>query len=340
MDAVILAAGKGTRMVSEKPKVLHYLHGSPLVQHLLDSIGQVSTGKVILVIGYGANLVKEELEGRNLEFVLQEEQKGTAHALEQAREKIDSDRFIVFPGDMPLIEANSIRKFLEKSTKNPSKISLLTVKREDPTGYGRIKRGKDGKIEEIVEEKDASKEEKGIKEVNTGVYLFSNEEFIWSELRSITPENAQNELYLTDLVERTFNQGFKISSFRSSSPEEFLGVNTRKDLAKAGQVINERKLDSLMDGGVTVVDPGKTVVESPVSVKKDTVIRPFTTLRGATQIGKKVDLGPNLEVHDGKIGDGVDISHSVVRNAEVSSGREVPPFKVFGPEDESSTDSS
>lgn len=332
MDSVILAAGKGTRMASDRPKVLHEVRGKPLIQHLLDSLTGVLNGKIIVVVGYKADLVSEELSGQDLHFVLQEEQKGTAHALQQAKSEIKSDKFLVFPGDLPLIKPESIRNFVDASEPKGAEFSLFTTKRDDPSGYGRVKRSEGGKVVEIVEEQDASDEEKEIKEINTGVYLLSNREHLWLELDSIDPENAQSEFYLTDLVKRVSEKGREVAAVSSNSPDEFLGVNTREDLARAGHILNEGKIKSLMKKGVTVVCPEQTIVEPEVTVARDTYIRPFTTLRGSTKIGAGSDIGPNTEIIDGRIGDRVDISHSVVREASIQEGRKVDPFKKIGPE--------
>lgn len=332
MDCVILAAGKGTRMKSEVPKVLHEIGGSSLLEHLHESLAPLKLDKTVVVVGYGADQVKSSLSNSNLEFVHQEEQKGTAHALQQARTKLESDRFLVFPGDLPLIKTSSIRQFIEATEKSNANYSLFTTKRNDPSGYGRIKRGGSGRVVEIVEEQDATPEEKEIKEINTGVYLLTNREELWSEIDSIDTENAQNEFYLTDLVQRFSSKGENIKAITSSSPEEFLGVNTRQELARAGEIIHDRKAKSVMEGGVTVIDPGNTIIEPAVTVGRDTVIRPFTTLKGETEIGSGAEIGPHVEVTNAKIGDEAVISHAVVRNSKVNEGKEVEPFQQIGPE--------
>jgi len=332
MDCVILAAGKGTRMKSEVPKVLHEIGGSSLLEHLLESLTPLKLNKTVVVVGYGAEQVKNSLSNSNLEFVLQEDQKGTAHALQQARAKLKSDRFLVFPGDMPLIKTSSIRQFIESTEESNTNYSLFTTKRSDPSGYGRVKRGASGRVLEIVEEQDATLEEKEIKEINTGVYILANREELWAEIDSIDSENAQNEFYLTDLVQRFSSKGKNVEAITRDAPEEFLGVNTRQELARAGEIIHSRKAKSIMEGGVTVTDPGKTIIEPAVTVGRDTVIRPFTTLKGETEIGSGAEIGPNAEVINATIGDKAVISHAVVRDSKVSDGKEVEPFQYIGPE--------
>ncbi len=332
MDCVILAAGKGTRMKSEAPKVLQEIGGSSLLGHLLKSIAPLNPNKIVVVVGYGADQVKNSLSSGNLEFVLQEEQKGTAHALKQARPKLESDRFLVFPGDLPLIKTSSINQFVESAERNNLNYAIFTTKRDDPSGYGRIKRDESGGVTEIVEEQDATREEKEIEEINTGVYLLANRNELWAAIDSIGTENAQNEFYLTDLVRRFSSRGEKISAITSNSSEEFLGVNTRQELARAGEIIHDRKAKSVMEKGVTVVDPGKTIIEPEVTIDNDTVIRPFTVLKGETEIGSGTEIGPHAELINAKIGDEAIISHAVVRDSRVGDGKRVKPFQNIEPD--------
>ncbi len=319
-------------MKSDKPKVLHEIGGFHLLEHLLESIAPLNLNKTVVVVGYGADQVKKSLSDRNLEFVLQEEQKGTAHALEQAKSELESDRFLVFPGDLPLIKTSSIKNFIDNTEKSNLNYSLFTTKRDDPSGYGRIKRDEAGRVKEVVEEQDATQEEKEIKEVNTGVYLLANINELWAEINSIDTDNAQNEFYLTDLVQRFSSKGKKINAIISNSSEEFLGVNTRQELARAGEVIYDRKVKSVMEEGVTVIDPDRTIIEPEVTIGRDTLIRPFTTLKGETEIGHRVEVGPNAEVTNAKIGDEAVISHAVVRDSMVDDGKTVKPFQYIGPD--------
>jgi len=315
-------------MSSTRPKVLHEICGKPLIGHLLNSIDPLSSlSKVIAVIGYREELVREELKGWDLEFALQEEQKGTAHALQQARDRIESDHFLVFPGDLPLVKTSTIKRFIDFAEQGESGMSLLTVHRDNPDGYGRIKRNEDGTLMAIVEDQDASTEEKEIKEVNTGVYRLPAEEALWQELAALDSANAQGEFYLTDLVERFYSRGREITGKKAESTEEFLGVNTQQDLALAGRVLNGRKIDSLLVKGVTIVDPETTKIHGEVEVGRDTVIEPFTSLKGRTKIGAGARIGPNSEIIDGRIGDGAEVVHSVVKGAIVDDNSTVGPFQ-------------
>lgn len=331
MDCVILAAGKGTRMNSSKPKVLHEIGGKPLIKHLLGSIGPLELSSVIAVVGYKENLVRNSLADQDIDFAVQEHQRGTAHALLQAKDKIESDTFLVLPGDLPLVETSSLETFIDFSTNKKAELSLLTVDRDEPSGYGRIKRSSNGEIEEIIEEQDASEEEKKIKEINAGIYFMQNREDLWRKLDSIDSANAQGEFYLTDLVKHFAKSGKKVTGFRAKSQEEFLGVNTRKDLVFAGNVLNRRKMNSLLDSGVTIIDPESTVIESEVSIGQDTIIEPFTIIKGETSIGSNAKIGPQVEIVDSEIGQEVELSHAVVKSVSVRDNRTIEPFSFLGP---------
>lgn len=319
-------------MSSTKPKVLHEISGRSLIEHLLSSIDPLELGTVVVVVGYRGEQIKENLQHRKVEFALQEKQKGTAHALQQAREKIRGDNFLVFPGDLPLIRTSSIARFIDSHGEDHDDPSLLTVRRDDPSGYGRIKRDKQGRIERIVEEQDADPEEQNIQEINTGIYLLPNTEYLWNHLDSINPQNAQGEFYLTDLVERFSRDGLEISGETAESPEEFLGVNTRKDLVNAGKILNRRKINSLLSSGVTVIDPRTTRIEPEVKIGQDTIVEPFTILKGSTTIGTNAQIGPHVEIIDGEIGNQVEISHSLVRGTTVQDSTNLGPFRNLRPD--------
>lgn len=318
-------------MKSSTPKVLHEIGGRTLIEHLLGSIDPLELTRVILVIGYKEKLVRDSLSGWEVDFSVQEEQRGTAHALQQAKGKLESDSFLVVPGDLPLVTSSSLKEFIKFGTeKQDTIISLLTVRREDPGGYGRIKRDEAGNVREIIEEQDATEEEKKIKEVNAGIYLLQNRKEIWRELSSIDSANAQGEFYLTDLIKRFSGRKEGVAAFKTNDPEELIGVNTRKDLSFAGKVLNRRKMNSLFASGVTVIDPESTIVESQVEIERDSVIAPFTTIRGNTTIGPNSRIGPNVEIVDGRIGADVEISHAVVKGATVRDNRTVEPFSILG----------
>lgn len=318
-------------MNSSKPKVLHEIGGKSLIKHLLGSIDPLELSRVIVVVGYKENLVRNSLADQDIDFAVQEHQRGTAHALQQAREKIESNTFLVVPGDLPLVKTSSLETFIGFAKNEKSDLSLLTVNRDDPSGYGRIIRSKNGCIEEIIEEQDADEKEKKIKEINAGIYFMPNRDDLWEELDSIDSANAQGEFYLTDLAERFANRGKRVTGFQAESQEEFLGVNTRKDLVFAGTVLNRRKINSLLDSGVTIIDPESTVIESEVSIGQDTIIEPFTIIKGETSIGSNAKIGPQVEIVDSEIGQEVVLSHAVVKSVSVRDNRTIEPFSFLGP---------
>lgn len=331
MDCVILAAGKGTRMKSSRPKVLHKLGGMAMIEHLLDVIDPLELTNIILIVGYKEDWVREELSDRDVKFVTQKEQLGTGHALKQGLEKVRSDELFVLPGDIPLLKTSSLEEFIELLGTSSDGFSLLTVGRDDPSGYGRIVRGGEDTVERIVEEQDASQREKSIKEINTGIYLFNNNQLLREGLESLEKDNAQGEYYLTDLVEIYCRRDVEVSPIKVDDPEQFLGVNTRVDLAVAAQVLNERKLTRLMNSGVTVLDPKTTLIDSRVEIDRDSKIRQFTTITGDTSIGRQSVIGPDVEIRDSFIGSRVRISHSVVEKSTVRSGAVVEPYQYVRP---------
>jgi len=318
-------------MKSSKPKVLHEIGGKSLLGHLLASINPLELSRVVVVVGYRENMVRNSLSDREIVFAVQEEQRGTAHALQRAREKIESEVILVLPGDLPLVKTSSLERFIDFSNNRKADLSLLTVKRDDPSGYGRIKRSENGRVEKIVEEQDATVEEKRIKEINTGIYLLPNGKDLWSEIDSIDSTNAQGEFYLTDLVKHFAQKGKSVRAFKAEREEEFLGVNTRRDLVFSGEILNRRKINSLLDSGVTVIDPESTIIESNVNIGRDTIVEPFSIIRGDTTIGSDAKIGPHVEIIDGQIGEKVEISHAVVKSAAVRDNRKVEPFSFFGP---------
>ncbi|MBS3786756.1 bifunctional N-acetylglucosamine-1-phosphate uridyltransferase/glucosamine-1-phosphate acetyltransferase [Candidatus Bipolaricaulota bacterium] len=329
MDFVILAAGKGTRMNSSKPKVLHEIGGKPLIEHLLGSIDPLNLSRVIAVVGYKKELIRSVLSDWDVDFAVQENQRGTAHALQQAKDKIESETFLVVPGDLPLVKTSSLKTFIDFAKGKKAELALLTVNRDDPSGYGRIKRSGNGGVEEIIEEQDASEVEKKIKEINAGIYFMHNREALWEELDSIDLENAQGEFYLTDLAKRFSKKGRRVSGFQAKSQDEFLGVNTREDLVLAGKILNRRKRNSLLNSGVTLTYPESIVIESDVTIGQDTTIEPFTIIRGETSIGSDAKIGPHVEIIDSEIGQGVELSHAVVKGTSVRDNRTIEPFSFL-----------
>ncbi len=331
ISAVVLAAGRGTRMKSELPKVLHKLGGSPMIDVVLERVFSVSR-QVVVVVGYKAELVKSHVErgwgDRGVLFALQREQLGTAHALSVALPLVEGDVVLVVPGDMPLLEASSLRRAVDAASRADA--SVLVARLPDPTGYGRVI-VEGGCVVRIVEEADAGEEERRINLVNTGAYCFSRR-VLEELLPEIGCDNAKGEYYLTDIVELMAKRGYKIVPVEVC-PEEGMGVNSRKQLAEAYRVLCSRKVEELMESGVTVLAPETVFVDPKVEVGRDTVIHPFVFLRGSTKVGSGCVIGPFCVITDSVLLDGVEVrEHSVVEGAVLEEGVCVGPFARLRPQ--------
>jgi bifunctional UDP-N-acetylglucosamine pyrophosphorylase/glucosamine-1-phosphate N-acetyltransferase len=311
LAVVILAAGKGTRMKSDFPKVLHPLLGRPLLHYVLETVKGLHAQKTVLVIGHQAERVREAFPNFPGVFVEQVPQLGTGHALQTAQKELKDfqGRILVLYGDVPLIEKGTLRSLLHLHRRTRAAVSLVTTKLENPHGYGRIVRDPQGEVLRIVEEKDATGEERAIREVNTGLYVFESE-FLFSSLSALTKKNKQMEYYLTDLVHLAREKGLTVSALSHPSSAEVLGINDREDLARSSRILREKILKELMRQGVTVVDPASTYIESTVRIGQDTVIHPFTAILGKTRIGSWCRIS----------------SHVVIDTATIRDGAVIPPF--------------
>ncbi|MBB6177765.1 MULTISPECIES: bifunctional UDP-N-acetylglucosamine diphosphorylase/glucosamine-1-phosphate N-acetyltransferase GlmU [Anoxybacillus] len=329
--AIILAAGQGTRMRSKLYKVLHPVCGKPMVQHVVDAISTLHVDRLITVVGFGAERVKEQL-GNQSEYVIQEQQLGTAHAVMQAAPHLaDKDGVtLVVCGDTPLITSETMEALLHHHLQTKAKATILTALAEDPTGYGRIVRNKDGHVEKIVEHKDATEEERKIREINTGTYCFDNRA-LFEALTKVSNDNAQGEYYLPDVIEILKKQGEIISAYETPMFEETLGVNDRIALAQAEKIMRARIHRKHMANGVTIIDPEHTYIAPDVSIGQDTIIYPGTWIEGHTVIGENCMIGPNSEIKNCRIGHNTSIRHSVVHDSEVGSEVTVGPFAHIRP---------
>lgn len=329
--AVVLAAGQGTRMKSSLYKVLHPVCGKPMVQHVIDQLNELEVTKIVTVIGHGAEKVKESLSG-NTTFVLQEKQLGTAHAVMQAESEIGSSEglTLVVCGDSPLIQAETIRKLMEEHEKTKAKVTVLTAKAEDPTGYGRIIRDAIGNLERIVEQKDASAEEKAVQEINTGVFCFDNRT-LFEALKEVNNNNAQGEYYLPDVIEIIRKKGEIVTACQAASFEEALGVNDRVALSKAESLMRKRINEKHMRNGVTIIDPDHTYISADSVIGRDTVLYPGTIISGKSEIGENNSIGPNTEIKDSTIGNGNVIRQSVVHDSTIEHFATIGPFAHIRP---------
>ena len=329
--AVILAAGKGTRMYSEKPKVLHSVAGKPLVQHVLDEARTAGVHQLVLVIGHGGEEVKNTL-GEELTYAWQKEQLGTGHAVMQAMGSLEPDveRVVVLSGDVPLLRGDTIQQFLEHYAKSNAKAAVLTAYVDKPDGYGRIIRDSEEHVVKIVEHGDASPKELAIKEINSGTYCF-DKKLLAKCLTELKPDNVQGEYYLTDVIHAIRGQGMPVIAVPVEDNREIMGINNRIQLAEAEAVFRDRVNKKLMLAGVTIVDPNTTYIDAQVEVGQDTVIYPFTILRGKTQIGKDCMVGPNVDITDTTVGSGVTIRQAVVEKAEIGNNCNIGPFSYLRP---------
>lgn len=322
---VILAAGQGTRMKSALPKLLHPLCGKPMVLHALDAVRAASTETPVVLVGHGADRVREAV-GEAVRFVVQEQQLGTGHALLQAESILrgEADLVLVTYGDMPLLRAETLRGLVERQVTNPGPITLLTVVADDPRGFGRIVRGPDGTVAAIVEDAAASPEQLRIRELNVGAYCFRGD-WLWDALHRI-PVSEKGEYYLTDTVGLAVAEGLPVQAARLDDIAETIGINTRVDLADAEAALRRRINRAHMLRGVSIVDPATTYIDLGVTIGRDTIVYPGTALQGGTSIGEGCSVGPNTIVRDTKIGDNCRILASVLEGAVVEGGVDVGPY--------------
>jgi bifunctional UDP-N-acetylglucosamine pyrophosphorylase/glucosamine-1-phosphate N-acetyltransferase len=326
VTAVLLAAGQGTRMKSNLPKVLHSIAGKPMIWHALAAIKQATTEKPLVVIGHSAEDVTKYI-GDSAQTVVQEPQLGTGHAVMQAEGllKGKTDLVVVCYTDMPLLRSETLQKLVEKQKNNNGPLSILTVIAEDPRGFGRIIRKGDGSVEAIVEEVVATPQQLQVKELNVGGYCF-DANWLWEALRRIPKNPKKGEYYLTDTVELAVKDGLAVQAFVMDDLEETIGINTRVHLAEVEAAMRRRINRAHMLDGVTMVDPASTYIEAGVKIGRDTVIMPNTYLHGKTELGEGNIIGPNTLIRDSKIGNRCKVLASVMEGALLEDDVDMGPF--------------
>ncbi|MDQ3346554.1 MAG: bifunctional UDP-N-acetylglucosamine diphosphorylase/glucosamine-1-phosphate N-acetyltransferase GlmU, partial [Acidobacteriota bacterium] len=335
IHVVVLAAGKGTRMKSALPKVLHRAAGLPLIEHVLRAAHSLSPDAIVVVVGHGADRLKEAVGERlGLSFAVQEPQLGTGHALLQAEPLLGgaAGTVVLLSGDVPLLGAASLAALIDAHRKRRAAATVMTAVVPSPDGYGRIVRGDDGEMAAIVEHKDASASELGIQEINSGIYAFDLAP-LFGALREIGSSNAQGEYYLPDLIRIYRARGLPVETVALKDAREITGVNSRKELSEVDAILRMSKIDALMSSGVTIVDPATTYIEPDVTVGVDTIIRPNVYLEGQTRIGARCEIHSGVRIVNTSIDDGVVIHNfCVITDSHISRGAVVGPFARLRPQ--------
>lgn len=332
LRAVILAAGKGTRMRSKLPKVLHKVGGKAMLQHVLDAADAAGAAEKIVIVGHGAELV-ESMVGEQGKIVLQAEQLGTGHAVMQTKDALAgfTGTAMILCGDTPLLDGEELKKFYEAHVQSGAAATVLTAFMDNPFGYGRIVRDADGNVQGIVEEKDADAQQKLIKEINTGIYCLECP-LMFDVLATLTCDNAQGEYYLTDVLTKLNEAGKKVGGVVTEDSDMVMGINSRRQLAEAESVMRVRILNKLMDEGVTIMDPASTFIEGSVKIGRDTVIYPFTWLEGNTEIGEGCEIGPNVRLTNVEVGNGTHLQFVYGHDCKVCDEVTAGPYVHLRPD--------
>ena len=332
VTAIVLAAGKGTRMKSEKSKLVHKIYGKELVKRVVETARKSGIEDIITIVGYKKEQVQIVL-GDTVKYAYQEEMLGTGHAVMQAEEllKGKEGKVVVLNGDVPILRPETVKKFVEKSIKHKESATVLTAIYNNPTGYGRIVRDIGGNITGIIEEKDATDEQKKIQEINAGIYCFDIQELL-KALKKIEPNNVQKEYYLTDVVRIMNEEGLKTGAFIVEDNTEILGVNDKMQLELLKKILKLRINQYHMQNGVTIEDIDNTYIYDDVEIGTDTVIHPNTTIKSDVIIGKDCELGPNSYIREGcRLADKVKVGSFVeLKKAIVGEGAKIPHLSYMG----------
>jgi bifunctional UDP-N-acetylglucosamine pyrophosphorylase / glucosamine-1-phosphate N-acetyltransferase len=329
LATVILAAGKGTRMKSALPKVLHAIAGKPMVAHVVEAARALAPRSITVVYGHGGEQVRQVLAGHSLNWALQAEQLGTGHAVAQAMPFVSEDIVLILYGDVPLIQPDTLRALVARA--NASTLALLTLNMDNPTGYGRIIRDADGRVQRIVEQKDANDAELAVDEINTGI-LACPRAFLAEVLPTLKSNNAQGEYYLTDVIALAVQAGLTIDTLQPAHGWEVDGVNDRVQLARLERIYQQVQAERLMRAGVTVMDPARLDVRGQIQCGTDILLDINTALIGDVTLGDRVSVGPNCVIRNAHIADDSVIeAHSVIDGARIGQGCHVGPFARLRP---------
>jgi bifunctional UDP-N-acetylglucosamine pyrophosphorylase/glucosamine-1-phosphate N-acetyltransferase len=330
---LILAAGKGTRMNSDLPKVLHEVAFHPMLDHVLSAAETIKNDGIFTVVGHGCEKV-EAVFADKTSFVLQKEQKGTGHAVKVAMESVFDDKengtVLILCGDTPLLRGETLTSLIASHEANGNLVTVLTASLAHPFGYGRIIRDQNDRICRIVEEKDASDAEKAVQEINSGVYCFDLA-FLKKAVGQLANNNSQGEFYLTDTIAICRESGGDSGAYHIDDFEEVKGINDRVQLAEAAKILRRRKAESLMKSGVSLIDPDTTWIDVLAEIGHDTIVEPFSIIKGKTVIGKNCHIGPNAELTDAVLGDQVTFWRSVAKEAQIGDFGNIGPFAYLRP---------
>lgn len=329
--AIVLAAGKGTRMKSKKYKVLHDVAGKTMIEHVIDNVKQSGVEQLVTIVGHGAQNVKETLGDASL-YSFQEEQLGTAHAVKMASEHLKDKQgtTLVVCGDTPLITATTLKSMIEHHEHTKAQATVLSATTENPFGYGRILRDSAQQLTKIVEQKDASETERQINEISSGIFAFDNQ-ILFEKLELVKNENAQKEYYLPDVLSLILEDEGIVEIYHTDDFEEIMGVNDRVMLSEAEKAFKKRTNEQHMKNGVTIIDPATTYIGADVIIGEDTVIEPGVKLAGNTVIGEDTIVGQYTEITNSKVGSNVTIKQSVINEAIVGDYTNIGPFAQLRP---------
>lgn len=337
---MVLAAGEGTRMRSERPKPLHRLCGRPMVLHVLDALVGLPLERVVVVVGHGADRVTKMVGEHQpprlpLEFVEQRVQRGTGDAVSVAMTAFsdgdeDEEDLIVVPGDTPLLRSATLLALADAHRRADAAVTLLTARFPDPRGYGRVIRGRNGTVVRVVEQADATEEEAAVDEVNTSIYAFRRS-VVAPALRRLRPDNAQGEYYLTDVVGVLSDAGYGVGSLEVDDAGEVAGVNDRVQLARVEAELRRRINQDWLRRGVTMLDPAQTYLDTTVTLAPDVTLYPGTLLQGSTSVADGAEIGPNTQLADCRVGPRAVVATTVGRSADVGADAQVGPWAYLPP---------
>lgn len=331
LKAVILAAGEGTRMKSKLPKVLHEVLNKTMIDYVIDTAKGCGAEEVCVVVGHKAEEVKASIKKDGVSFALQSQQKGTGHAVMMAGDFVEADKdILILYGDTPLIQGDTLEKLVAKHRNDDFGATVISARVENPDGYGRIIRDENGNFIKIVEHKDATDEERLVKEINTGIYIFKGVD-LKNSLGKLDNNNIQGEYYLPDCLALILNVGGKVGAVIAEDDREFFGVNSRVQLAEATKIMKETINRRHMENGVTLVDPENTYIGADVKIGMDTIILPGCVLEGDTEIGEDCKIGPNSRISDMRLGNGVVFQTSTGMQSVIGNDTTVGPFAYIRP---------